>query len=159
MSVCVFPSLLCPMTKNTSTGWKNGTVDSTGGWSNFLSRECNATTAADIYTCIADKTYNREETILETNIYQSGRLENPSNVIWKTELTTTFLGNCFTLDYTKPMGTTFLRDRAEFVLNSNLSYFVFLHDPHYFLVNLNALTFGKSMDILDGKLCNFRIKS
>ena len=123
-----------------------------------MSRECNATTAADIYRCIEVKTYNREETILETNIYQNGRLEDPSNVIWKTELTTTFLGNCFTLDYTKPMGTTFARDRAELVLNSNLSYFVFLHDPNYFFVNINALTFGKSMDILDGKLCLSRIK-
>ena len=152
LSVLVFPNLPCPINKKSSSGWKNGSVDSTSGWENFLSRECNATTPEDIYTCMAAKTYNREETVLETNIYRNGRLEDASNVIWKTELTTTWLGNCFRLDYIKPMGTTYAMDRANFVLNSNLSYWVFLHDPDYFFVNLNGNTFGKVFDILDGKL-------
>ena len=45
-----------------------------------------------------------------------------------------------TLIYKKPIGIDLREESLMFNLNNNLSYFIFLHEPDFFLVTYNPVT-------------------
>ena len=47
---------------------------------------------------------------------------------------------CHTLVYTKLIGIDLREESLMFNLNKNLSYFIFLHEPDFFLLTYNPVT-------------------
>ena len=137
---------LCAINKESLTGWKDGNVDLSDPY-RFLERECNSSSVPEIYECIDDKTYTLNETILasslETNDQSEGTLP-----IWTKDLTTTFIGNCYTLSYDGATAPPF--NSIMIMLNEAMKYYLLIHDRDFFVININPLALSKETITLDG---------
>ena len=150
----VLPAVtLCAVNPDTESGWRNASIK-TGpvGWDDFLASECNATTPAQVYDCIAERTFSRDEVVLDTRIVRGGQVDSAETLVWRKDVTVTVAGNCFTLLHPKHIGTSYYTDRLDFTLNSSLKYYIFLHDPDFFLVNINIRSLAKHMIIMTGRM-------
>ena len=142
---------LCPINSSTMTGWKDARVDiASHGYMHFLERECNSTEASKIYDCIDKKTFTEEESFLNTTFKvketMSGFRNHKNSTDWVQDLTTTLLGNCFTLDEEHPPF-----DSIKVLLNKNMKYYFLIHDRDFFVSNVNPLALAKELYTLDGR--------
>ena len=156
----ILPTItICAVDPDTSTGWKNGTVDAKLGYQDFLTRECNASTASAVYQCIASRTYSRDQVVLDTVIKRAGKMDDSTKLDWRTDLTTPHIGNCFTLIHPHPMGNDLLVNVAEFRLKETFKYNIIIHDHDYFLLNYNPLTFSKELITIEGNSLSIQTQS
>ena len=57
--------------------------------------------------------------------------------MWVSDFTVSFLGLCHTLNTSVEMEFDFLSGAFFFTLNESLDYQVYVHDPDYFMINVN----------------------
>ena len=125
---------------DSAKAWKNRTETKIGKSSNWtleksLNIECdNPKTAVDVVQCIYEHIYDFDEMIKQV-LWHTSYIDTP----WKSSITSLTNGKCHTLENYGQLGVNAELHSAQIILNPNLSYRVFLHDPLFFFITLNPL--------------------
>ena len=134
------PAVTLVATKN-SLGWK--TVERDQFWQSFdLFDHCMGINMT-IYDCLKEDSFGLADFLVEAKFigvnknYSAPILLNSSS-FWKEDRSLSGFGRHFTLKSLKNI-TQNEEDCLAFVLSSNFSYFVFVHDEDFFLYNVNPL--------------------
>ena len=103
----------------------------------------DASGANDFSDCVANKTSGINEVVVSaTQGYQSNVVSNLSVSdpgLWSSDLTMAMFGRCYALNYDQLLKVD--QETDSIVINLvPENYYVFLHDPDFFLVTINALT-------------------
>ena len=96
---------------------------------------------ASIDVCLEENTLNRSD-ILKGNAILGFTRQKEINLTQEflTEaFTSTWAGRYYTLSLPLKIGPDSYQDQLFLALNTNLTYTVFVHDPEYFLFNLNPI--------------------
>ena len=59
---------------------------------------------------------------------------------WWEDFTHVWLGRCYTLQLDRKLGPDFRTDELFLHLNPALNYYIFVHDPDYFIINSNPVS-------------------
>ena len=122
------------------TAWKNGTADSSiYNIGKILRKECAFGSLRQFMACLNRKLYHKKDEFSLTG--SVGRRE----MSWKLRYSGAFFGMCYTGHYSEPIGTDMREDAVVIKFNQMLSYFVFIHDPNFFLPTLNPSTFPRKL--------------
>jgi len=125
-----------------SQGWKEASLD----YQDLVFNQCGNNNSniesEEIYQCIYNKTYSLEE--IQVGLFLGAAitakvLTDPS--IWKMDLSATYFGRCYTLEYPEKVGSHLDTFLMMFDLNTNLTYDIFIHDPSYYLTTLSPSAF------------------
>ena len=104
----------------------------------------------DIVKCVEEETYNLTTMV---KVVTKGIQDNSSMPgSWYPELSMTGAALCHTLETDMNLGTNFTTESLRIELNKNLGYYVIIHDPDYFLINLNPGLPFKVLSILESKM-------
>ena len=151
---------LCPY-ENNFIGWKN--------FSQFLpvyQPLCGHTSAGGILRCIEERTFNWTETLpggganpmLQYGA-QHGFQADPSlhrNIMkpefWITQMTNSYNGRCYTLNYTERLASDVAEDALVFNLNPNLRYYFYLHQLHLFMLTFNPMAMPTTDLVLEPQI-------
>ena len=63
---------------------------------------------------------------------------NPA--LWTWDVSAAIDGRCFTLNFDQPLSIDISVDSLVFNLDENMTYYLFLHQPHFFILTYNPLT-------------------
>ena len=91
--------------------------------------------------CVSDKTFAIGEVIVSaTQGYQSNLVSNLSDPqLWTSDMTMAMVGRCYTLHYDQLLKVD-QETEAIIIDLVPANYYVFLHDPDFFLFTINPLT-------------------
>ena len=120
--------------------WKNQPSPMTA-IGNYRKNCENANGANDFSDCVANKTFGFDEVILfaQQGIEDVSAIKLSDPNLWTSDMTLTTGGRCYTLKYDQELKVDFRTD--SIVINlAVIDYFIFLHNPDFFLVTLNPLT-------------------
>ena len=133
---------LCPF-QHSQQGWRDAKAED--GVENpdtqSYTRWCpHADTTEAFESCVNEKTFALAETVLRGHhgFENSENLGSP--VFWTWDVTTAFVGRCFSLNYDQDLGTNVLDDLIGFDLNETLAYSIIIHDPNLGLPTFNPST-------------------
>ena len=133
---------LCPF-QHSQQGWRDAKADD--GISNpdnqSYTRYCpQADTTEAFESCVDKKTFDLTEAVLsgQHGFENSKNLSSP--LFWTWDVTTAFVGKCFSLNYDQDLGTNVLKDLIVFDLNETLAYSIVIHDPNFGLPTFNPST-------------------
>ena len=124
----------------TQENWQSRNLSSVRSKLNTLCG--NLTSAEEIYNCVDNKTYEKNEIVTE-EVISNSYLEDYG---WELNWTTLFPGIQFGKCYTASLDTTnftadFAPRKMRFLeLKYSLNYRIFIHDPKYFILSENQLT-------------------
>ena len=101
---------------------------------------------ASIEDCFEKNTLNRSD-ILKSVILGYSRQQkiNLTQEILTEDFTTSWVGRFFTLNLPLKIGPNDWEDQIFLGLNTNLTCTVFVHDPEYFMLNVNPIALPISM--------------
>lgn len=132
-----FPAVTVCANLNGGYGWKNWTMDEE--LANILGRVCQGKNATDIFECVLQRTYTIDEVIdLKNGTF------GMEWKFWESTLKVPVWGVCHT--YLNPVRLCIdFNDNCQAGVYIHLfpqfSYEIFLHDPDYFLLSANPLSF------------------
>ena len=94
----------------------------------------------NIYNCIDENTYAKKEIISDVLLGYSKKetLLNGQDIFIE-DVTWSPNGKCFTLNSMRKIGPDGKTDRLFFEIYTNLTYDFFIHDPKYFVLNVNPV--------------------
>ena len=104
-------------------------------------RYCSeANTTESFERCVREKTFDLKDAVLfaQHGAKEFVNLGRPE--FWTWDITTAFVGKCFTLNYDQDMGTDVLKDTIAFSLNESLIYSIIIHDPNFGMPAFNPST-------------------
>ena len=131
---------LCP-SQHGQQGWREPDKTIRHPDNQSYTRWCpEANTAEAFESCIKEKTFDLKETVIRGLHGAVGSVNLSSPEFWTWDLTTAFVGRCFSLNYDQEMGTDILRDPIGFDLNETLTYSIIIHDPNFGLPTFNPST-------------------
>ena len=100
-----------------------------------LIRNCNESNNENkIVNCVNMKTFNISETVPES--FSRDDSINFPNSYWIDEVSVFTFGKCHTLNNSVSLGAS----TWNFLLDNNLNYKIWIHDPQYFLLTANPAT-------------------
>ena len=104
----------------------------------------------NIKECINNKTFNLEEIIKDVILGFSKKesLINQEN-LWTVDFTETWNGRAYTFNFHGRIGPEFTMLQLFVMLNYQLHYRIFIHDPKYFAINLNPVSLPHMMVIVN----------
>ena len=108
----------------------------------FFKKYCgNETTAEGFFACIEDRTFNFSHLVpYATQGSDPGYLKNISYFkFWTWSMSWPGVGRCYTLDYDVLLDIDSRTDSLLLLLNTEIDYVVFLHEPGFFAININKL--------------------
>ena len=124
-----------------------------------------AKTSEEFKDCIEIETFNNSATARQGI---AGNHLNPS--AWTWDVTAAIDGRCFTLNFDQLLSIDISVDSLVFDLDKKMTYYLFLHQPDFFLVTYNPLTMptvdmvlnfkdiGENYMTLFLEVCNLRIQ-
>ena len=123
--------------------WKNDSSPSVP-YGNYKKNCKDANGANDFSNCVANKTFSIDEVIISARqgwnpTEDVGMLELSDSNIWTSDMTITTGGWCYTLKYDQHFKVDPRTDSIVIDLVVG-DYYIFLHNPSFFLVTLNPLT-------------------
>jgi hypothetical protein len=130
---------IIPKNPDTSIGWRINSLNFT--FPNLIQPFCENTTFgnATIDGCIEENTYSQAETLQDVLLGYTTRkslLEDEGLV------TDDFThGRAYTLNIAKTIGPDDTTDQLYVAVGYDLNYRIILHDPFYYVVNINPTTF------------------
>ena len=103
----------------------------------------DANNTKDFSDCVRNKTFGISEVIVSaTQGYQSNVVSNLSvsdPQLWTSDMTMAMVGRCYTLNYDQLLKVD--QETESIVINlAPANYFVYLHDPDFFLFTINSLS-------------------
>ena len=101
----------------------------------IIGHVCSNLKGDETVKCVEEETYNITTMVkvVTKGLQDNSSLPGP----WYPELSMTGAGLCHTLETNMTLGTNFTTESLRIELNNNLSHYVMIHDPNYFLLNLN----------------------
>ena len=78
--------------------------------------------------------------------------------LWVSDFTVGFLGLCQTLNTSEKMDVDFLNGSLFFALKKTLDYEIYIHDPNYFMINVNPLAMPYFRFLANGSDGNYYYK-
>ena len=130
------------------TPWINATA-AMDNPEEILVIECNKSTGRDMLACIRAKTYSRKEQIIAEVFLE--RDPNRKESTWSSFYAGGVRGICHTLEHLQPIGSNLYTDSLKLILNPNISYDIFLHDPIFFWPTINPTSIPNAkISILEG---------
>ena len=101
---------------------------------------------ASIEHCLERDTLNRSEVLRRVIIGWRRKKEiNLTQENLREDFTSNFAGRYYTLDLPMRIGPDYHEDELFLELNTNQTYTVFIHDPQYFLYNMNPIALPTTM--------------
>ena len=101
---------------------------------------------ASIEHCLERDTLNRSEVLRRVIIGWTRKKEiNVTQENIREDFTSNYAGRYFTLDLPMKIGPEAHEDQLFLELNTNQTYSVFIHDPQYFLYNMNPIALPTTM--------------
>ena len=141
---------LCPF-QHGQQGWREPDETIRHPDNQSYTRWCpQADTSEAFESCVKQKTFNLEETVLQGH-HGVDRVNLSRSEFWTWDLTTAFVGRCFSLKYDQEMGTDVLRDPIAFDLNETLTYSIIIHDPNLGLPTFNPSTLPSLKTIISSR--------
>ena len=139
---------VCPYNSRTPrTAWRNAKA-SMDKPEDILEIECNVTTGRDMLACIEEKTYSNIGQIVHGVL--DGRNPDKTDFNWWSFYSGGVRGTCHSLSYHHPIGTNHHKDSFMMLLNPDISYDIFFHDPVFFWPTVNPSAIPHSKVSIDG---------
>ena len=124
------------MNPETSDGWKDNI--NTGNWGGLLETHCSTEETAE--ECIENKTYNITESIKDVLLgYTTKKSLLNQTKFWTEDFMVGWMGRSYTLNISQKVGSDYKRDQLFLTFDSNLKYDIYIHDPNYFVININPV--------------------
>ena len=101
---------------------------------------------ASIEDCLEENTLNRSDLLKNVvlGFHNREKIELRQEFLSE-DFTSVWAGRYFTLNLPLKIGPNYSKDQLFFSLHSNLTFTVFVHDPDYFLFNLNPIALPTTM--------------
>ena len=134
---------LCPF-HHGQQGWRGASPDDgiehpdNQSYTRWCSEAKNTTEAFE--SCVDEKTFDLKESVLRGRHGTANKANLSSPEFWTWDITTAFVGRCFSLNYEQQLGTDVLKDLISFDLNETLTYSIIIHDPNFGLPTFNPST-------------------
>ena len=125
---------VCPYHAKPRTPWRNATA-AMDKPQEILAIECNMSTGRDMLACIEEKTYSNIEELVYKLL--DGKNPDTTDFTWVSHYLGGVRGYCHTLVYPHPIGTNHYKEAFMMILNPNISYNIYLHDPVFFWPTTN----------------------
>ena len=123
-------SAVQPSNKSYSRGWK---VDNLNGC-NIIARVCNKSeNITHTLSCIDDNTFKFPEVIEQV---KNGDKDLKDPALWNRDIYHFFYGNTYTINSSYTLGTCWA-ESLEILPNESHYYYIWIHDPHFFVQSLN----------------------
>ena len=74
-----------------------------------------------------------------------GRKAGGNDIYWDLKYRGGFFGMCHIFHYPNPIGTDIMEDPVVIKFDQKLSYYVFIHDPNFFLPTYNPSSFPREL--------------
>ena len=95
-----------------------------------------ANTSQGFQDCVEQETFNNSAKAQRGVGFQ--RFINPS--LWTWDVTAAIDGRCFTLNFDEPLTIDLSVDSLVFNLEEDMVYYLFIHQPDFFILTYNPLT-------------------
>ena len=93
-----------------------------------------------IECCIRNETFSHLDAMKDVILgFTEKRSLLKEDGLWKEDFTTSWYGRTYTLDIHKKIGPDYELDQFFLVLGRELDYRIFIHDPAYFVININPI--------------------
>jgi len=138
----IMPAItVCPFRRYPNrTAWKNGIGSLEKDIAKILKKECPSKSKDQFMACLKAKLYHRRDEISLKAWVRRNLAKN-----WDLRYRGGFFGICHTFHYPDPVGTEITEDPVEIKFDQKLSYYVFIHDPNFFLPTYNPSTFPSTI--------------
>ena len=140
-----FPAIkFCP---DMADAWKDDITNP--GTTRNIQLHCNKTTVQDTIKCIDEKTHPFEDIIVDAFTNNMNSTPAKESILdskyWSSDFSQSEFGKCFTFIYPSIRKKISLSEAPvfNFILNSNISHRIFIHDPQYFMLMVNPSTFPR----------------
>ena len=120
------------------TAWKNGTESNINV--SILRKECPYSSINKLRDCVKRKLYLQKDEFSLT-----GKVNGGDGTFWDLKYRGGFFGMCHTFHYPDPIGTDITEDLVVIKFDHKLSYYVYIHDPNFFLPTYNPSTFPREL--------------
>ena len=126
---------VCAFDPATNLAFRNKHPGVDGTSQEVIGHICKGTNGTEIVKCVEKEGFNLTTTVKE--VTKGIKLNTSSPGQWFPEFSFTGAGLCHTLDANMTFGTNLTTESLRIELNNSLSHFLMIHDPNFFLLNLN----------------------
>ena len=109
----------------------------------ILRKECPYSSIKKLRDCVKGKLYLHKDEFSLTG--KVGNENGGDGTFWDLKYRGGFFGMCHTFHYPDPIGTDILEDPVIIKFDQKLSYYVYIHDPNFFLPTYNPSTFPREL--------------
>ena len=120
------------MNPTTGEGWRNNV--GSNNWADNVESYCSTESFPE--KCIERNTFNKTETLKEIVLGFTAK-HSLQKQLWTEDFTVGWMGRSYTLNTSQTLGPHYQTLQLYLIFDDNLEYDIYIHDPKYFVINLN----------------------
>ena len=97
----------------------------------------------EVLDCVRNNTFSFTDSIKDAKFNMQRRLSLVNESLWRTTMDTVYYGMCHTFNYSDGVYADMVLDGFLFYLDPSLNYRVIFHDPKFYHIVSNTLTFPR----------------
>ena len=125
-----------------SAGWKTPPLQGQA-FSDYVMTFCNKSNMDEVLHCVRSNTFSFNESLKDARFNMARRESVMSDAMWSPIMDTVYYGTCHTFQYPDKVFADMVSDGFLFYLDPSLSYRIIFHDPKFYHVVSNTLTFPR----------------